>query len=555
MYDISIKVKNYKCFQEESGFDCIKRVNLIIGRNNSGKSSLLDAIEAVALTKYEFSRPTWSSNSTPQVIFKDIIKLPAIEPVFRKSSEGGHIPGNHFTFGQKFQNKWLKWTFNQNNAIQYIECENPTLDGINVFNTQLATQMLIPLQNKLFRRLLAERDIVPENELPINVSTNGVGITNTIQNFINSSEQPANLVEVELLEALSHIFADDAEFNRISCQRHSNGLWEIYLHEFEKGSIALSKSGSGLKTVISVLVYLILIPKIEGKPLSQFIFGFEELENNIHPALLRRLNEYIYQSSIKNKFIYFLTTHSNVLIDQFSKQKDAQIVHVTQCNSISTCKTAATYIDNGGILDDLDVRASDILQANGIIWVEGPSDRIYLNRWINLWSNGELKEGTHYQIVFYGGRLLSHLEASEPEEVDSGISILNANRNAIMMIDSDKRTLRSPINATKKRIKAEFEAINAPCWVTKGKEIENYISSAVVDVFLEKQNTAQVEQFVSFFDHLDTVKAKEGKKYSVRKSLLAEKLIGYMTKENMIEMLDLDTKMKEVCRAIQGWNS
>jgi predicted ATP-dependent endonuclease of OLD family len=555
MYDISIKVKNYKCFQEESGFDCIKRVNLIIGRNNSGKSSLLDAIEAAALKKYEFSRPTWSSNSTPQVIFKDIIKLPAIEPVFSKNRGGGQIPGNHFAFGQKFQNKWLKWTFNQNNAIQYIECENPTLDGINVFNTQLATQMPIPLQNKLFRRLLAERDIVPENELPINVSTNGVGITNTIQNFINSSEQPANLVEVELLEALSHIFADDAEFNRISCQRHSNGLWEIYLHEFEKGSIALSQSGSGLKTVISVLVYLILIPKIEGKPLSQFIFGFEELENNIHPALLRRLNEYIYQSSIKNEFIYFLTTHSNVLIDQFSKQEDAQIVHVTQCNSISTCKTAATYIDNGGILDDLDVRASDILQANGIIWVEGPSDRIYLNRWINLWSNGELKEGTHYQIVFYGGRLLSHLEASEPEEVDSGISILNANRNAIMMIDSDKRTLRSPINATKKRIKAEFEYINAPCWVTKGKEIENYISSAVVDVFLEKQNTAQVEQFVSFFDHLDTVKAKEGKKYSVRKSLLAEKLIGYMTKENMIEMLDLDTKMKEVCRAIQGWNS
>ena len=33
------------------------------------------------------------------------------------------------------------------------------------------------------------------------------------------------------------------------------------------------------------------------------------------------------------------------------------------------------------MLNDLDVRASDLLQSNGIIWVEGPSDRIYIKRW------------------------------------------------------------------------------------------------------------------------------------------------------------------------------
>jgi putative ATP-dependent endonuclease of OLD family len=39
MYDLAIRAKNYKCFKEETGFDTIRRVNLIIGRNNAGKSS------------------------------------------------------------------------------------------------------------------------------------------------------------------------------------------------------------------------------------------------------------------------------------------------------------------------------------------------------------------------------------------------------------------------------------------------------------------------------------------------------------------------------------
>ena len=36
--------------------------------------------------------------------------------------------------------------------------------------------------------------------------------------------------------------------------------------------------------------------------------------------------------------------------------------------------------DNYDVLDDLGAKASDIFQSNGIIWVEGPSDRIYIKK-------------------------------------------------------------------------------------------------------------------------------------------------------------------------------
>ncbi len=38
------------------------------------------------------------------------------------------------------------------------------------------------------------------------------------------------------------------------------------------------------------------------------------------------------------------------------------------------------FLDKNSILSDIGFKASDILQANGVIWVEGPSDRIYINR-------------------------------------------------------------------------------------------------------------------------------------------------------------------------------
>jgi putative ATP-dependent endonuclease of the OLD family len=124
----------------------------------------------------------------------------------------------------------------------------------------------------------------------------------------------------------------------------------------------------------------------------------------------------------------------------------------------------------------LDVRASDLLQANGLIWVEGPSDRTYINKWIELSSTGKLKEGIHYQIVFYGGRLLSHLTA-EPER-DDLVNIFSVNRNAIVVMDSDKKSHGDPINATKTRIKTEIERVGGIVWITDGREVENYLPVA-----------------------------------------------------------------------------
>src|SRR5262249_42192105 len=43
-----LKIGNYEGFQEAQGFEGIWPINVLIGRNNSGKSALLDLIQTVA---------------------------------------------------------------------------------------------------------------------------------------------------------------------------------------------------------------------------------------------------------------------------------------------------------------------------------------------------------------------------------------------------------------------------------------------------------------------------------------------------------------------------
>ncbi|MCF6412020.1 hypothetical protein [Pseudalkalibacillus salsuginis] len=208
------------------------------------------------------------------------------------------------------------------------------------------------------------------------------------------------------------------------------------------------------------------------------------------------------------------------------------------------------------MLDDLDVRASDILQANGVIWVEGLSDRVYLNKWIEIFSEGEIKEGFDYQIVFYGGRLLSHLEFQGPTGNNSSlINLLLTNRNAAIIIDSDKRYINQPINDTKKRIKQEFNEVNSFCWITKGKEIENYLPKTTIESFYEKEIDRQFGKYELIDNFLDSINEGEGKRFLRNKVKFAKDISQYFIKEELESSLDLKKNVDILIENIRKWNS
>lgn len=549
-----IKFEDYKCFKSGC-INNIKPINVIIGKNNIGKSSILDIFEML-YSKRKFG-------NTKIILEKELTDEDILR-VFGKSTSGGGIPTPyHYDFGKQFIGKifpyevYLSGSGISGRMYSDFSLHNDIYeDKYKSYWERLAIST--KYKNKITKRILAERNIFPESESEsMDVDGNGNGITTIISNFINKSQYDESLVREKLLNKLNEIMGEDATFTEIVTQQVKIGeinKWEIFLREEEKGRISLSDSGSGLKTILMVLAYTILIPNIEKKKLKEYIFMFEELENNLHPSLQRRLLKYIEDLTMEG-CIFFLTTHSNVMLDTFQNNENVNALHVIK-NPDKTVNiiNATDGIQKNDILNDLGIKASDILQSNGVIWVEGPSDRIYINKWIDLWSNGKIKEGKHYQCVFYGGRLLSNVTLTEKEKNDL-INLLNVNRNSIILIDSDKKNKQASINTTKKRIEEEANKNNILCWITKGREIENYVPEKLVKKIIGIPDSKETfGQYQNIEEFLNSVQEGLGNKFLKDKIGYAKTFTDNVHLNDYKESLDLNIRMTEVVKKIEQWN-
>lgn len=544
-----IDVINYKCFSNIH-IDNIKPINIIIGKNNIGKSSVLDIIEGIYGSR--------AININTKIILTKEMDEDVISRVFQKNTSGGTIGGNHYEFGKKYIGQDISFIRKPDSSNQIpddFEKYNPNLT-ISQIDYWSRVARLIKIDSKVTKRISAERNIFPEdNDDNMIVDSNGNGITRIITNYLNRSKYNENLVKHDLLQNLNKIMGEDANFTEVVTQQIDSAegtKWEIYLREEGKGRIPLSESGSGLKTILMVLVFTILIPNVEHKKISQYIFLFEELENNLHPSLQRRLLKYI-ENLTEEGALFFLTTHSNVTLDAYQNSDITNIIHLQKEESQVNLINITNKIQKNSILNDLGIKASDLLQSNGIIWVEGPSDRVYINNWIKIHKKANIIEGKDYQCVFYGGRLLSNLSLEDENEL---VNLMSVNRNAIIVLDSDKKGNNAPLNKTKKRIIEEAKKQGILVWVTKGREIENHIPELLIKKKYNKKNSkCSFGQFQNVEEFIDKLKKGEGNKFLRDKINFAKDITTDCNWECFKDCYDLDKMITKIESKVLDWNN
>jgi putative ATP-dependent endonuclease of OLD family len=329
-----LKLQKFKCFGDVPGsIPLFTPVSIIIGRNNSGKSAVIDALDiccskGASLDEARHSR----SGAESKFTFVTSVDEASIARVFRKDTSGGSIPGNHFDYGKRFIGQQMGVTYGKGWSgvvTQGLDFSGLGVSEASKINRSLGSVAKYPLEGTRLVRVLADRDVQPEAANPLkDLQSNGVGVTNLVRAFINSADLPREKVENELLENLNMIYEPDGYFRRIVVQEDESTRWEIYLDEEKKGLIRLSQSGSSLKTVFLTLSFLVLEAYRSDFIWSKLIFSLEEPENNLHPSLLRRFLNFMADQRAERGFSLLLTTHSPICIDWAAKRNDSQVLHV-----------------------------------------------------------------------------------------------------------------------------------------------------------------------------------------------------------------------------------
>ena len=206
----AIRFRKYKSFGEEYSTIPLKRMTVLIGRNNSGKSSCIDVIEALSKCQL-YSNIGVNVQVSIRYDRKDLMQF--------------HISTQSLRHGQIGINFLFTVVVAHSNSSTHLFLD-PTPETQSWFGRFGYQNGLVfeGLQNILSRitfiRLNAERDILPEHDNHSdNLTAEGSGATSLINHILNHEEHNEQVVQHDLLNALNEIMKPDASFFRHHCPK------------------------------------------------------------------------------------------------------------------------------------------------------------------------------------------------------------------------------------------------------------------------------------------------------------------------------------------------
>jgi predicted ATP-dependent endonuclease of OLD family len=235
--------------------------------------------------------------------------------------------------------------------------------------------------------------------------------------------------------------------------------------------------GDGIQSAI----ILSFLPFVKKDPTFFFI---EEPEMYLHPGLQRKILNF-YAS--RENHLFFLTTHSNHFLDITIDIKNVSIFTFRKILADSeddevTPSFTIESVDSGNesSLELLGVRNSSVFLVNATIWVEGITDRWYLRRMLNSYTEHlldrnalilEPEEDVHYSFVEYGGANITHWSFLDCEEHPIEVKRLCA--KALVIVDKDG-------DAKMQRKEDLKNILGNRLIVLPGREIENVLPYKVI---------------------------------------------------------------------------
>ena len=473
-----LRIKNYKAI-EDSEWLSIDDLSILIGKNDAGKSTLLESIKILLLESEKIDSAHFHMNSAEEcTICGEFVDIPS--ELSQNLKEDIDVSDDTLRIEKRFKNRGSK---SPKREIYLGENREKLLKGAVIRNGERLNKA--PSRRFIWEFLPeplyvpAERDVSEQTSFKSNtfisrllnpILKQSEDIDDKISDLESSLSEEMEELSDDLTERLSShmdtISRVSVETTSIDVSKSLSPNISISDTAIEQ-SIPISERGSG----VGSLFILSLVEEYKDKHIGEgYFLLFEEPGVWLHPGAQRRMLSAIKSISQEGGQIA-LSTHSPIFID---RRGSANMFIVKRQDGVSNMRFLSS--DYFSIIDEIGARSSDVLQSDFVIYTEGINDvrsvKVVAKHYIDDWDE------LNIVIQHLGGR--GNLDHCEPKE------LAKINKNFGFILDSDKSPIEGDpnstndsVNSTAKYLQQECEKLelDIPVLVLNRREMENYFTA------------------------------------------------------------------------------